>query len=197
VTDSVSIRPDQTVDILRPDFIQGWIPLLQSTLTGSAASVTFDISDASLQKFRIIAYEFEARTDRAAEVDGVMVRFNADAGANYDYIRLTGNAAAAAAVTSRTQNEIIVGQCEGANSRADCFSPLMGYINSYALADRETFVNQSISGAFGDRSADADINVQLRRGAWQDLSAVISITVLPEVGLNFVTKSLFRLWGIL
>jgi hypothetical protein len=196
VTDSVSIRPDQTVDILRPDFIQGWIPILQSTLTGSAASVTFDISGSNMQKFRVLAFELECRTDRVAEVDGVMMRFNADAGANYDWIRLSAAAAVASAATNRAQNEIVIGQCEGANSRASCYSSLIGYIDSYALADRDTFVNHIISGAFGDRSADADINVQLRRGAWRNTAAVTGITWLPEVGANFVTNSLFRLWGI-
>lgn len=166
----------------------------EQELTASAASVVFSPIP---QNFRKLVIDVQARTDRAAEIDSVNMQFNADAGANYDIILLRGNGTTASAVTARATTSINIVTIDGASSRASNFTPGTIEIPGYARTDRDKWAYCANSGSFGNVSADADVFVDVRRGRWQKQTSISSITLIPGVGPNFVSGSVFTLYGVL
>lgn len=166
--------------------------IAETILTGSATTVTFS---GIPQIFRHLMLTCQARTDVAAEADGVMLRFNGDTGANYDRQSLTGNAVTASALGSRAQISIQAGSVDAANSRAGNFSPVSVQILGYTRTDNEKWI-LSQSGVFGNVSADADLFVQVFAGRWRNTTAISSLTLLPLTGPNFVSGSRFGLYGV-
>jgi hypothetical protein len=178
---------------LRADFVNGWIPIAQTTLTGSVASVTFSSIPGD---FRHLAVFCEARTDDASEFDSVLLRMNSDSGAKYDNQWVYGRSSSALASPQRATTYMEAFICEAANSRASNFSPGVGFLFSYRATDREKWMI-ALSGAMGDVSADTDLFVHLRAERWRDTNGITTITILPGVGSNFVSGSIFQLYGIL
>lgn len=168
--------------------------IAQTTLTGSVASVTF----ASIpQHFRSLFLIYQARSDLAAELDVVLVRLNADAGNNYDWIRQFGRADGATGVTgARGVSSMTIGWCEAANSRASVFTPALIYLAGYSSASVEKVINSCPHSVYGNRNANTDIYMILAGGAWRNTNAVTSITILPQTGPNFVSGSIFQLYGL-
>lgn len=184
--------PTELVEILRPWFIEGWVPIAQSTLTGVAASVTFSsIPD----EFRTLVLLCQLRTDRVSEVDIIALRFNGDSGGNYTWQLLRANAAATVAATQRADTELEIGLCEGASSTANAFSPSITFIDGYALSSKYKYT-VTLSCKYGDVSADADIFTELRSGRWENGNAITSMVILPITGPNWVSGCIFKLYGI-
>lgn len=166
----------------------------ETVLSASAASVAFSNIP---QNFRHLMLFTQARTDAAAESDNVTIRFNGDAGANYDFQQLSGSSTTAAASTVRGATSIInFLTSEGANSRAFNFAPGVAYIIRYSVSGIEK-TTLSFTGRNGDLSADTDLSVFLRFGHWRNRNVITSITLLPQTGPNFVTNSRFGLYGVL
>ena len=167
----------------------------ETELTDAAASIAFSSIPAGFRRLILIV---EARTDRADEADGVLVQFNSDAGSNYDYIRFYASSATAATVSAaRATTSIMIGQGEAASSRASNWAPCEATIYNYAETDREKWVSTGIAGRMGDVSADADIVAGWQYGRWRDTDAITGITILPQVGPNFVAGTKATLYGVL
>jgi hypothetical protein len=162
------------------------------TLSGSVTTVTFS---SIPQGYRHLLLICQARTDRAAEVDGVLIRFNGDSTAIYDRQSLTANNATLTGAAARAQTSIQIGAGEAANSRASNFSPTEATIYDYASTATEKWT-LSQNANFGDVSADADLFWRSFAGRWRSTAAITSITILPNVGPNFVSGSIFQLYGI-
>ncbi len=182
----------QVDGLIKPEVPLGMSLIAESVLGASAASVTIS---SIPQGFRNLMLVSQARTDVAAENDGVLVRFNGDASAIYDWERLTSNSATLTGVATRAATSIQLGICEGASSRASNFSPTLGYVFGYALSTAEKWT-LSTNAAFGDVSADADLFLQIRAGRWRSTAAITSILFLPLTGPNFVSGSRFQVYGI-
>ena len=81
----LQIRNAEQASLLSADFINCWIPLEQVVLEESVEEVVFyDIS----QDFRSLMLIVQCRTDNADEEDEFRLQFNADAGANYDWLNV-------------------------------------------------------------------------------------------------------------
>jgi len=182
----------EVANLRKPEVPLGLSLIEPQILSGSAASVTFS---AIPQTFRHLHLICEARTDLAAEADNVLLRFNADSGANYDRQRLTVNNATLSGASARAGTSDQIGVCEAANSRASNFSPVQTRIYGYTRTDAEKWT-LSHSASFGDVSADADLQIQFRGGRWRSTAAITSIVLLPATGTNFVSGSRFQLYGI-
>lgn len=172
-----------------------WLPITTPVeLTAPVASVTFA---AIPQHFRSLLLANQVRTDVAGEADNVLARFNGDAGANYDYVHLYGRgnntrtSVGGIAVTS-----IALSLCEGANSRANVFSPSLSYLSGYTSASAEKIVNSCPNSIYGNRDANTDFYVWVSGGAWRSINAITSITYLPSLGANFVAGSIFQVYGL-
>jgi hypothetical protein len=139
----------------------------------------------------------QPRSSVAAEIENVLLRFNADSGSNYDAERLLANGVtASASVTGRATSGSFIGVCEGANSRAANFGGMVVFIPGYQRSDAEK-IALGLSMAFGDASADADLFTNFQVLRWRNTNVVTSIVLLPATGPNFVSGSRFQLYGIL
>jgi len=191
-------RNPELPEILAPDFPICWVPIHQEEL--GAGGGTFTINPPIPNTYRNLALFCQLRSDDAngVELDFVNLTLNNDGGANYDYAwfraRADNNLQAGGATGA---NFIQIGQIEAANSRANVFTPLIIWIQGYKFADREKMVYCSNSGAFGDRSAVADLFIRLDRGAWRSQVAITRIDLVPQNGTKFEEKSRVELYGIL
>lgn len=167
-------------------------PIAETVLTGSAASVAFSSLPSN---FKHIIAVLQARTDRAAETDATRINFNGDTGSNYDYSTVSGNSSTPSASVTRAAAYALIGQTEGANSRASNFSPSWFIIPGYALTDREKWAI-GLTLSYGDVSADTDMTTLLRAGRWRSTAAIATITFTPNTGPNFVSGSRFNLYGL-
>lgn len=172
----------------------GLARIAETTLSASVTSVTLS---AISQAFRTLLLVGQARTDRAAETDNINLRFNSDAGANYDQISLNWTTGGTVASVTRAGTSATVAHVEGNTARANNFTAFATYLPGYSLTDREKWFFCSSSGGFGDVSADADLNLADRRGRWRSNAAISSITVIPNAGTNIVIGSVFTLYGML
>jgi len=149
--------------------------------------------------YRSLALAFEARSDQAAEADFMLLRFNNDAAANYDWVETWGCANNTFAATgSIGANEIRIAYIEAANATANAFTTGIVYVQGYRSATNLK-VAYCASGRFGDVSALADMYIMEHRGRWKKtpVEAVSRIDLLPLNGTNFVANSRFTLYGIL
>jgi len=165
----------------------------ETVLSASATSVTFSNIP---QNFRHLMLFSWSRTDRVAEVDSAAVRFNGDAGNNYDFQQVNGSSTTAAATVARGTNTMQVFIAEAANSRAFNFSTGVGFILNYSINTIEKRII-AITDLTGDLSVDTDLQVALRIGHWRNKNVLTSITIFPQVGTNLVSGSRFQLHGIL
>lgn len=183
-----------TVNMMRPFFTPGLRPIAETVLTAPAASVTLANIPGN---YRTLLYVIQARSDRVAEAEGFVLRCNADAGANYDWVDIhTSIAVGPTRGGARAATAISIGGIEAANARANNFAETMAYLPGYALTASEKHVH-AFSGYYGDASADADVYAFYNRGRWRNVNAITSLTVIPNLGPNFVAGSRFTLYGVL
>ena len=178
------------VNQLRPFFTPGVRVIDEFRLAAPAATVTLA---GFPQYYRTLEIEASVRSSVAAEGDNIYIFFNADLAANYDYEQLYGIGAGAGSSGGRGVNTPYIASIEGANSRANVFSPVTIKMEMYALADREKWA-EGRSASFGDRSADADLILMLRTVAWRSQAAITSIRLDCRTG-NFIALSRFTLYG--
>lgn len=179
---------------LQSVFINGWVPISQTTLTGSVASVTFSSIPSD---YRMLSLVMQLQSDRGAgsELDDVEIRFNGDSGNNYDYFsnQWFGNNTRNLQV-ARATNLARIFTCETGNGRADSFGIAIGFITGYALAKEPWIFGLSARG--GNIDNDVDLSFRVGIGRWQDTTAVTSMTIFPRVGSNFTSGSVFQLYGV-
>lgn len=154
-------------------------------LTESAATVTFDDIP---QNFESIALRVYARTDRAAIDDYINVRLNSDAAvANYASQRVRGSAAATSAVRSAVWPYTLQITASAEGYREYGGGTIM--FPGYSETDRH---KHSVS-----LTVRTENLIELRSNRWLSVNAITQITLLPDVGPNFVAGSVFELEGIL
>lgn len=184
-------RPGELVSILQADFVSGQVPITQTTLSASQATIEF--SDIS-SDYRTLILMAELRTDYALGIDYARLRFNGDTGANYDQLRVAMNTSGLDILPNRAASRIICLATEAAGSTASTFGTGMIWIPGYK-SDRHKRVI-ALSGAFGPVSVDTDLYAVLSVGSWRDSSAVTTITLLPSRSDNFVSGSSVALYGV-
>ena len=156
-----------------------------TTLTSSQNTVTFSNIPSTYKHLQLRAI---VRTDRAADdKDSGNMRFNSDSGSNYSQKVLSSNTSSV--VSSNTINQtsiptILFGSATSA--AADVFGYSVVDIFDYA----NTSKNKTVYSLTGGLLA------QLQTGTWRNTNAITSITLLPNVGTNFVANSRFALYGI-
>jgi len=166
----------------------------QKVLAAAAISVTFA---AIPQCFSHLRIEMQARSDRAdaATTDVISLRFNADAGNNYDYIygMQQGNNTRTTAAALAT-NQIPIANICNANAAASYADQYTVDIANYR---RTTFYKTAVS--HGATCADNVVNnmfVYSGNGWWKSTAAVTSVTLISLNGDNFLADSVFTLYGL-
>lgn len=111
----------------------------------------------------------------------ILVRFNSDTGANYNYQNLKGASSTASASRSSAQTSVKIGSLP---STSNVFGGGSLLIPAAFLTD--TF--KSFESLLGE----AENNVELIAGHWADKSAITSVTVFPSAS-TFAAETLLEL----
>lgn len=157
-------------------------------LNATAASVTFDnIPQSGYTDLKVVV---SSRTSRSGNPeDEVFIRFNGST-TGYSSRSLFGTGAATSSNTGGTaQINRTWTTANGATSNT--FGSMDIYIPNYRGSQ-----NKSVSvDAVSENNATTAYAV-LTAGLWSNSAAITSITLLPEVGPNFLANSTFSLYGL-
>jgi len=167
--------------------------IAETELAASAATVTFSNIP---QIYRDLQLWYQARTNCGAESDIMTIRLNSSSAAEYDYFITEFQNSTTFYYDVRADTGIALGRCEAANSRNNNFTGFLVSIPGYSASLREKWVLSSISGAFGDVSADTDMFNSLFHGRWRSGSPITDITSYPQNGTGISASSIFQLYGV-
>ena len=167
----------------------GSFDLISTTLlTGSQASVTFDVSTFA-STYKHLQIRYTARNSQATAGSYFGIQFNGDTTAgNYyqHYLRGTGSA-----VNSYAYNNFAeMGYSSGASDPANVFSPgVVDILDGFSTAKNTTV--RALAGLQGTYN-----QIRLSSAGWTNTAALTSIVLLPAGGSNFVSGSRFSLYGV-
>lgn len=181
----------QIDNFVKPEVPLGLSLISESILTGTATTITFSAIPANFRHLLVMA---QIRTDRAAEIDAVRLRFNGDTGGNYDEQHYTANSTTLTAAANLAATSMLIGSTEAANSRALNSGPLIVDVFNYTSAAEKWVFSRS--AAFGNVSAATDMFIQNFAGRWRGSAVITSLTLLPNIGPNFVSGCEFQLYGL-
>ena len=144
------------------------------TLSSSAASVTFS---SIIQDYGDLIIVFDGKV---IAYDGYMlVQLNSDTGSNYSYVfaRSSGSSRGTSQTAMRVYDHLNTDQ-----------STFILQIMDYSATDKhKTMLSRGGSSSFG---------VGMNAGRWANTSAVTSVLVIGQSGLDFAAGSTFYLYGI-
>lgn len=165
------------------------IQLASSQLTGASAS--FDLTSIP-QVYNHLKLVMSLRGDDASTGVNVLVRFNGDAGANYDFEQLEAYATSTSAAESFGSTFWTVAGAPAASAPASAFAAITIWIPQYSYAS-------ALKTALSDYSVEyAASSGNLRRGmiggVWHNTAAINRITILAAAG-NWVVGSRVSLYG--
>lgn len=153
--------------------------------SGGAASVTFSSIPTT---YTDLIIKISSRTNRAAIEDLTYLRFNGDAGGNYNgkQIYLDGPGAN----SSGGADYGITFYANGNTTTANTFSNAEVVVPSYRSASNKLASVDAVTENNGTYVTDV-----LRSGIWNNTAAITSISLTPNFG-TFVQNSTFTLYGI-
>ncbi len=169
-----------------------WTLIEDILLAADAATVDFQNIPATHTQLIIMGY---ARSDLADVVDRAIIRFNNDAGNNYDFVAAQVRHPAALATdegVAATSAEI--GVIGAANGPVNTFESLWIEINNYANTSNNKSVLSRSTMKLG--TTTGNFRTVMTSAWWRDNSAINRITLLPNLGANFVTGTRFSLYGV-
>lgn len=152
----------------------------------AAPAASIDIQNIPATDLHLLLV-LSLRTDRPSADDGVWIRMNNDSAANYTYQRTFANNSLMAVTENDAVAQILAGECPAANGTASRFGAGDIWIPDYASATKhKTIVSRlgsMATGAAGDKSTTQGA------GTWANTAAINRLTLLPQIGGNFVTGS--------
>lgn len=167
-----------------------YIPLTQTVLTGTQASVTLS---GIPQTYTDLILLMSAKSDRVSPDTSWVLTFNS-AAAGYSYTRMAGIAGAtqsarASAASNITPNYSLVGTDA---TTTNIFTNTEIYISNYATSDYKPL---SAKNVLEENSTSVNTR-QIVSGQFSDTTAITSITIANVGAFNFVSGSSFYLYGI-
>lgn len=162
------------------------IPIATTTLTTSAAAVTFGSIPSNYTDLVLITSSQHANSDPSSRL---YLNFNSDTATNYSYTQLRGSGTAAFSSRESSISTPYIGFV-APNTTSTNFSisrtNIMNYSNSTTF---KTFISR------GDGVANPSYAVIANGCLWRSTSAITSITISSE-NYNFTAGSTFTLYGI-
>ncbi|MGH2714799.1 MAG: hypothetical protein ACRDM7_13120 [Thermoleophilaceae bacterium] len=177
--------------MIRDNLNKGVIrPIAEVSLASPAATIDFT-SIAADWAHLLIAWL--ARSDVAANSANLVLRFNNDAGANYDSQNISGTGTTAAAGESLATTSGIVGQIPGASALANQFGGGLVIIPHYTNAvARKVGLGMA---QLGWNVTTGSLRFMLSGTMWRSAPAISRITFFPSAS-NFVADSRVTLYGM-
>lgn len=160
-----------------------YVALKKTTLTGTATSVTLDLTGITGYTDLVLVCNMLATGSTSANV-----QFNSDTGSNYSYTVLDGDGATASSNRQTNTSGIqLAGWSSNLGSSTNP-SPAIMHINNYS--NSTTYKTAIVrSTAYGSSGASVDAFV----GTWRNTAAITSIKINAS---SFASGSTFSLYGI-
>jgi hypothetical protein len=158
---------------------------------GTSSTITFSSIPSTYQHLQI---RFQGRIVFAGggAVYNAVIRFNSDTGSNYTWHAIRGTGSSVLAYGSASIDKITVDSVfPDANVTSNVFGTAIVDIQDYVSTTRNKTVR-----AFSGYETNAAGNLWLQSGVWLNTNAITSITITSNNTSNFVTGSVFSLYGI-
>jgi len=158
-------------------------------LTGSQASVTFDVSTLAAQGYRHLQLRTNLRDDRSGfGGSNNYLRFNGDTASNYAHHQLYGTGSGVGAGANAAATSIYLGDIPALGGTASTYGPGIIDILDFASSTKRKTIT-SFSGM-----AQAYSWISYSSGSWRSTAPITSITIVDVLG-NFVAGSRFSLYA--
>jgi len=154
-----------------------WVSLATTTLSSSAASVTFGSISGSYRDLAV------AISGSITNYDYILLRYNSDTGSNYPYVDFIGDGSGTYS-NSATLTGARVGRM---STTAGVISNLVAQIMDYSATDKH-----KTTLARGSSPDEMTIGVASR---WANTSAITSVTALTLSGESFESGTTLSLYG--
>lgn len=160
-----------------------------ATGTGSSGTITFSSIPSTYKHLQLRCL---TRSSVSASVDYFSVtRFNGDSGNNYAYHYLFGNGSAANAGGASSQNTLAFPTILGNTATANCMTVSILDIHDYASTTKNKTM-RSLEGW----DANGTGTIYGNSALWLSTAAINSITIVAPSSGNFLSSSVFSLYGI-
>lgn len=168
----------------------GSYDLIQSEiLTGSQASVTFDVTGLG-STYQHLQLRIAAKsTDPTNDMDNLIVRFNSDSAGNYSHHRLLGNGSSVVSYAGTSTTYCFAGMTTR-GSGSTFAAAVLDILDPFETTKYTT--TRSLTG--GTNSSQNAIVLQ--SGNWRNTNAVSSIFLRSESSQDLVAGSRFSLYGL-
>ena len=164
--------------------------------SGGAADVEFTSIPSDYTHLQIRGI---ARANRATYgADTIRLTFNSDTGANYAFHKLLGDGSSASANGSASQNYVQFGDSVGTNNGPGAGNvgasilDILDYANTNKYKTIRLLAGVDVNGTVATFGGV----VGLTSGLWQSTSAITSIKLVVETGIDFIQYTQFALYGI-
>ena len=157
-----------------------YTPLANLTLGSASSSVTFSSIPATYTDLICIVVAKGSTTLEAR------VRFNADAGSNYFYLRRSGSGSTGSSATAASQTSGFLSAIAQATT-TDALQMNINIMGYSATNTHTTIVSRADNAANG---TEAFVN------RWANTAAVTSVQILTSTG-NWAAGSTFALYGVI
>ena len=156
--------------------------------SGGTSAVTFSSIPSTYTHLQIRGI---GRASNSVTDENFVLQFNSDTGANYSLHNVYGTGSAVGANGTTNFTASYFARTSGASSGASIFGAVVSDILDYANTNKYKTL-RSLSGHDQNGSG----YMTLMSGSWRSTSAVTSITIKNETGLNIAEYSSFALYGI-
>lgn len=164
-----------------------YIPIASTTLTTSAASVTFS---AIPQTYTDLVLRISVRTNSAAASSTLLMTFNNDTTSLYSNTGLRGTGSATSSARGSSAANIAFAQVNANTSASNTFTSREIYIPSYTASQNKPV---SVDNAHEDNETLAYREVVA--GLYRSTTAISELRV-GFATIEFVSGSTFHLYGI-
>jgi hypothetical protein len=155
---------------------------------GGQSTITFSSIPSTYKHLQV---RISARTNRAATVDPMNLRFNSDSGSSYAHHAVYGDGASTAAEGLATQTGIKFYRAAGNSATSEIFGMAIVDILDYANTSKNKTVRY-----LGGIDQNGSGEVFLGSGLFYVTNAITTLTITPFVGTSFNQYSQFDLYGI-
>lgn len=157
-------------------------------LTGSVASVTFDLS-SYVGAYKNLQIRYLARTSRSEINDSLGIRINGDTGAKYTAHYLYGNGSSALSGGYGSATYALNLPLAGNTTASGVFAGgVIDILDAFSSTK-----NKTLRGLGG--LASSFNQIMLCSGFYNDLATSTSVTLITLNGANLITGSRFTLYG--
>ena len=160
-----------------------------NVLSSSAASVTFSAIPST---YTDLVLRASTRGSRAAVIDNIVVKFNADSSTNYSTRLITGVGTSASSYGNSNDNSLSFNSSNGDTSTANSFGSFEIYVPNYLSTSAKPVSVISLS----ETNSATDAYMRVLANLYRGTSAISSIALTPEIGPNWLSGSSFYLYGI-